>query len=201
MIKSGGGDGRTLYMTASTSVYRIELATAGMIPGSPVVVMETTMGNVTMELFADQAPISVNNFLQYAYAGFYEDTIFHRVIENFMIQGGGMGTNLVPKITREAINNEATNGLSNQRGTIAMARTGAVHSATSQFFINHGNNRDRGLDHRSVDPAEYGYAVFGQVTDGMDVVDAIATVRTTAQGAHGDVPVTPVVINAMTVKP
>ena len=196
-----GGDGRTLYMTASTGVYRIELATAGMIPGNPVVVIETTMGNVTMELFADQAPISVNNFLQYAYAGFYEDTIFHRVIENFMIQGGGMGTNLVPKITREAINNEATNGLSNQRGTIAMARTGAVHSATSQFFINHGNNRGRGLDHRSADPADYGYAVFGQVTDGMDVVDAIATVRTTAQGAHGDVPVTPVVINAMTVQP
>ncbi len=149
-----GGDGRTLYMTASTGVYRIELATAGMIPGNPVVVMETTMGNVTMELFADQAPISVNNFLQYAHAGFYEGTIFHRVIENFMIQGGGMETNLVPKITREAITNEATNGLSNGRGTIAMARTGAVHSATSQFFINHANNRDRGLDHRSTAPAE-----------------------------------------------
>ena len=196
-----GGDGGTLYMTASTGVYRIELATAGMIPGNPVVVMETTMGNVTMELFADQAPISVNNFLQYAHAGFYEDTIFHRVIENFMIQGGGMGTNLVPKITRETITNEATNGLSNGRGTIAMARTGAVHSATSQFFINHANNRDSGLDHRSTAPAEYGYAVFGQVTDGMDVIDAIAAVRTTAQGANGNVPVTPVVINAMTVQP
>ena len=118
-----------------------------------------------------------------------------------MIQGGGMGTNLVPKITREAITNEATNGLSNRRGTIAMARTGAVHSATSQFFINHANNGGRGLDHRSTAPEEYGYAVFGEVTDGMDVVDAIAGVQTTAQGAHGNVPVTPVTINAMTVQP
>ena len=196
-----GGDGRTLYMTASTGVYRIDLAAAGTIPGNPVVVMETTQGNVTMELFADQAPISVRNFLQYAYAGFYEDTVFHRVIENFMIQGGGMGTNLVPKITREPIMNEATNGLGNRRGTVAMARTAAVNSATSQFFINHANNGGRGLDHRSTAPDEYGYAVFGRVTDGMDVVDAIAGVRTTAQGAHGNVPITPVVINAMTVQP
>ena len=147
-------------MTASTGVYRIDLATAGAVPGNPVVVMETTVGNVTMELFADQAPVSVSNFLQYAYAGFYEDTIFHRVIENFMIQGGGMGTNLVPKITREAIVNEATNGLSNRRGTVAMARTAAVNSATSQFFINHANNGGRGLDHRGTAPEAYGYAVF-----------------------------------------
>lgn len=196
-----GGDGRTLYMTASTGVYRIDLAAAGVIPGNPVVVMETTMGDVTMELFADLAPISVRNFLQYAYAGFYEDTIFHRVIENFMIQGGGMGANLVPKITREAITNEATNGLGNRRGTVAMARTSAVHSATSQFFINHADNGGRGLDHRGTEADEYGYAVFGRVIDGMDVVDAIAGVRTTATGAHGNVPTTPVVINAMTVQP
>ena len=196
-----GGDGRTLYMTASTGVYRIELATAGAIPGNPVVVMETTMGDVTMELFADRAPVSVGNFLQYAYAGFYEDTVFHRVIENFMIQGGGMGANLVPKITREPITNEAANGLGNRRGTVAMARTNAVHSATSQFFINHADNGGRGLDHRGTAPDEYGYAVFGQVTGGMDVVDAIAGVETTAQGGHGNVPVTPVVIDAMTVQP
>ena len=196
-----GGDGRTLYMTASTGVYRIELATAGAIPGNPVVVMETTMGDVTMELFADQAPISVNNFLQYAYAGFYEDTVFHRVIEDFMIQGGGMGADLVPKITREPIANEAANGLGNRRGTVAMARTNAVHSATSQFFINHADNGGRGLDHRGAAPDEYGYAVFGEVTAGMDVVDAIAGVETTAQGGHGNVPVTPVVIDAITVQP
>ena len=196
-----GGDGRTLYMTASTGVYRIDLGAAGVVPGNPVVVMETTQGDVTMELFADQAPVSVSNFLQYAYAGFYEDTIFHRVIENFMIQGGGMGTNLVPKITREAIVNEATNGLGNRRGTVAMARTAAVNSATSQFFINHANNGGRGLDHRGTAPEAYGYAVFGRVTDGMDIVDAIAGMQTTAQGAHGNVPVTPVVINAMTVQP
>ena len=188
-------------MTASTGVYRIDLATGGQIPGNPVVVMETTMGDVTMELYADQAPISVNNFLQYVYAGFYEGTVFHRVIPSFMIQGGGMGADLNLKLTREPITNEATNGLSNRRGTVAMARTGAVHSATSQFFINHANNRDRNLDHRSTAPEEFGYAVFGEVTEGMDVVDAIAAVETTAQGAHQNVPVTPVVINAMTVLP
>ena len=195
-----GDDGQTLYMTASTGVYRIRLSTAGLIPGNPTVVMETTRGDITLELFQDRSPISVSNFLQYAYAGFYEDTIFHRVIEGFMIQGGGMGTDLINRITREPIRNEAANGISNTRGTIAMARTNAVHSATAQFFINHRDNAGRGLDHRGTDPAEYGYAVFGRVTDGMDVVDAIAGVETTAQGGHQNVPVTPVVINAVTVQ-
>ena len=187
-------------MTASTGVYRIRLSTAGLIPGNPTVVMATTRGDITLELFQDRSPISVGNFLQYAYAGFYEDTIFHRVIEGFMIQGGGMGTDLINKITREPIRNEAANGLSNARGTIAMARTNAVDSATAQFFINHSDNAGRGLDHRGTEPAEYGYAVFGRVTDGMDVVDAIAGVETAAQGPHQNVPVTPVVINAVTVQ-
>ena len=195
-----GDDGQTLYMTASTGVYRIRLSTAGLIPGNPTVVMATTLGDVTLELFQDRAPLSVRNFLQYAYAGFYADTIFHRVMEGFMIQGGGMGTDLIQKITREPIRNEATNGISNTRGTIAMARTNAIDSATSQFFINHGDNARRGLDHRGTEPAEYGYAVFGRVTEGMDIVDAIAGVETSVQGPHQNVPVTPVMINAVTVQ-
>ena len=195
-----GDDGQTLYMTASTGVYRIRLATGGTVAGNPTVVMETNQGNVTMELFQDRAPISVRNFLQYAYAGFYPDTVFHRVIDDFMIQGGGFRADLTRKFAREPIRNEADNGISNTRGTVAMARTNAVNSATSQFFINVSDNARRGLDNRGDSPEEFGYAVFGRVTEGMDVVDAIAGVETRQQGGHQDAPVTPVVINAMTVQ-
>ena len=195
-----GGDGQTLYMTASTGVYRIRLATGGTIPGNPTVVMRTSRGDVTMELFQDRAPVSVRNFLQYAYAGFYADTVFHRVIDGFMIQGGGFRADLSRKFAREPIENEADNGISNTRGTVAMARTNAVDSATSQFFINVADNAGRGLDHRGPAPGEFGYAVFGRVTEGMDVVDAIAGVETQRQGNHENVPVTPVVIDAVTVR-
>ena len=195
-----GDDGQTLYMTASTGVYRIRLATGGTVAGNPTVVMETNQGNVTMELFQDRAPISVRNFLQYAYAGFYPDTVFHRVIDDFMIQGGGFRADLTRKFAREPIRNEADNGISNTRGTVAMARTNAVNSATSQFFINVSDNARRGLDNRGDSPEEFGYAVFGRVTEGMDVVDAIAGVETRQQGGHQDAPVTPVVINAMMVQ-
>ena len=196
-----GDDGQTLYMTASTGVYRIRLATGGTIPGgNPTVAMQTSHGDVTMELFQDRAPVSVRNFLQYAYAGFYADTVFHRVIDDFMIQGGGFRADLSRKFAREPIVNEADNGISNTRGTVAMARTAAVDSATSQFFINVADNAPRGLDHRGESPEEFGYAVFGRVTEGMDVVDAIAGVETRQQGSHQDAPVTPVVINAMTVQ-
>ena len=196
-----GDDGQTLYMTASTGVYRIRLATGGTVPGgNPTVVMQTSRGDVTMELFQDRAPVSVRNFLQYAYAGFYADTVFHRVIDDFMVQGGGFRADLSRKFAREPIRNEADNGISNTRGTVAMARTAAVDSATSQFFINVADNADRGLDHRGDSPEEFGYAVFGRVTAGMDVVDAIAGVETRQQGSHQDAPVTPVVINAMTVQ-
>ena len=195
-----GGNGQTLYMTASTGVYRIELGTAGLIPQNPVVVMETSLGGVTMELFQNEAPISVQNFLQYAYSGFYEDTIFHRVRPGFMVQGGGLASDLVPKISREPIVNEATNGLSNRRGTVAMARLSAIDSATSQFFFNHVDNADS-LDHRGTSPQEYGYAVFGRVTEGMDVVDAIAEVATRQVGGHEAVPMTPIYINGVTVQP
>lgn len=149
----------------------------------------TSHGDIVVELFEDEAPISSANFRQYAADGFFDDTVFHRVIPNFMIQGGGMTENLSAKATRAPIRNEAANGLKNVRGTLAMARKGQVDSATSQFFI---NLRDNGfLDHSGRD---YGYAVFGRVSEGMDVVDAIAGVTTGHRAAHDDVPLESVVI-------
>jgi cyclophilin family peptidyl-prolyl cis-trans isomerase len=165
---------------------------------NPTVVMETSLGNITIELFRDQAPIAVENFLQYANDGYYEGTVFHRVIQQFMIQGGGMTADLQPKPTRDPIRNEATNGFSNERGTISMARTNIVDSATAQFFINTVNNA-RSLDNTGTDARSYGYAVFGRVTDGMDVVDRIAAVPTGSRGPHQDVPVEPVAITGVTV--
>lgn len=173
--------------------------TLGAAQDNPIVVMETTHGAITIELRADAAPVTVENFLQYARDGFFAGTVFHRVIPGFMIQGGGLLPDLTEKTTRAPIRNEAGNGLSNARGTIAMARTGIVDSATAQFFINTVDNA-RSLDHRGTSPRDYGYAVFGRVTDGMDVVDAIAGVATGRQGPHQNVPVTPVVINAVTVQ-
>lgn len=162
---------------------------------NPRVLMETSMGNITMELFRDKAPISVRNFLSYVREGFYDGLIFHRVIRDFMIQGGGMDASMQQKKTKFAIKNEAANGLSNKRGTVAMARTGVVDSATSQFFINVTDNAF--LDYRGKTPDLFGYAVFGQVVDGMDVVDAIRQVKTGTKMGHSDVPVEPVVINSI----
>lgn len=162
---------------------------------NPVVVMETTLGNITIELLQDRAPVTVENFLQYVNDGFYAGTVFHRVIEGFMIQGGGFTANLSQKPTRAPITNEADNGESNARGTIAMARTAVVDSATAQFFINTVDN-SLSLDHQG--PQNFGYAVFGRVTEGMDVVDKIAGVSTSQQGPHANVPIEPVVINAVT---
>ena len=167
---------------------------------NPVVVMETSLGSMTIELLQDQAPITVENFLQYANDGFFEGTVFHRVIEGFMIQGGGFTANMSQKTTRSPIKNEADNGLSNERGTIAMARTNVVDSATAQFFINHGENNARSLDHRDTTDAGFGYAVFGRVTEGMDVVDKIAGVATTPEGGHQTVPVDDIIINSVTVR-
>lgn len=173
--------------------------TVASAQNNPVVVMETTRGNITIELRQDAAPVTVANFIQYANAGFFEGTVFHRVIPSFMIQGGGLTADLSEKTTRAPIRNEADNGLSNARGTIAMARTSVVNSATAQFFINTVDNA-RSLDHRGTNPRDYGYAVFGRVTAGMDVVDAISGVPTGRQGPHQNVPVEPVVINAVTVR-
>lgn len=168
-------------------------------PDNPVVVLETTLGSITIELLPNAAPTTVENFLQYAGDGFFDGTVFHRVIPGFMIQGGGLLADLSEKRTRPPIRNEADNGLSNTRGTIAMARTSVVDSATAQFFINTVDN-GRSLDHRGTSPRDYGYAVFGRVTAGMDVVDAISGVATGRQGPHQNVPVEPVVIDSATVR-
>lgn len=162
---------------------------------SDQVVIETNYGDITVELDTEKAPLSVTNFLAYADSGHYNDTIFHRVIKDFMIQGGNFSTELVPKQTREQIKNEAGNGLRNQRGTIAMARTGVVDSATSQFFINLKDNAF--LDHKDNSIRGYGYAVFGKVVKGMDVVDKIGTSPTHTYRRFSDVPVEPVVIRSV----
>ncbi|HTU21326.1 MAG TPA: peptidylprolyl isomerase [Gemmataceae bacterium] len=156
------------------------------MPGT-FVVLETSLGSIKLELDADKAPVTVANFLTYVDEGFYDGTIFHRVIPTFMIQGGGFEPGLKQKQTKATIKNEAPNGLSNTRGTIAMARTSDLHSATAQFFINVGDNR--GLDDRRSP-----YCVFGEVVEGMDVVDKIKAVATGRRGPHDDVPTQDVVI-------
>ena len=156
------------------------------------VVIVTNLGDITLSLNAEQAPISVANFLSYVDSGFYQQTIFHRVIDNFMIQGGGFDAAMKKKTTQAPINNEADNGLLNATGTIAMARTNAPHSATSQFFINVNDNAF--LNHRGKNAAGWGYAVFGQVTAGMDVVNSIKSVPTGRLNGMGDVPNTPIII-------
>ena len=162
-------------------------------PGNPVVRVSTSMGDVTFELFKDKAPVSVENFLQYVAERHYEGTIFHRVKPGFMVQGGGLTAAMDEKPTRAPILNEATNGLRNMRGTLAMARMRALRSATSQFYVNVGDNA--ALDHRGYSPDDFGYAVFGRVLSGMDVIDKIAATPTGTKGDHEDVPVTPVVID------
>jgi len=159
--------------------------------------MSTSLGDITIELFKTEAPVSVQNFLQYVNDGFYSGTVFHRVKQGFMIQGGGFTPALQEKPTRPPIQNEATNGLHNSRGTLAMARTRALRSATSQFYINVVDNRM--LDHTGESPAEFGYAVFGRVLSGMDVVDRIVAVPTTSKGPMDDVPVDPVLIKGVKV--
>jgi cyclophilin family peptidyl-prolyl cis-trans isomerase len=169
----------------------------GVTGNNPQVIMTTTKGDITIELDAGKAPLSVENFLSYAREGFYDGTIFHRVIAGFMIQGGGFTSDMNQKTTKAPIKNEAGNGLKNLRGTIAMARTNVVDSATSQFFINTVDNL--ALDHRDESPAGFGYAVFGKVVEGMETLDAISQVATTSRGSHQDVPAEPVVIEKVTV--
>jgi len=175
-----------------------EANSAGGATGNPVVVLETSAGAITLELLKDRAPASVANFLEYVRAGHYDGTIFHRVIKGFMIQGGGFTPAFERKPTRGPIKNEATNGLKNTRGTVAMARTNQVRSATAEFFINTDDNT--ALDHRGYAPDEFGYAVFGKVIAGMPVVDAIESAVTRVVGQMEDVPVEPVVITRAHVK-
>ena len=154
--------------------------------------LHTNHGVITLKLFADKAPETAANFIQYVKDGHYDNTIFHRVISNFMIQGGGFDSNMKQKSTRETIKNEANNGLSNKLGTIAMARTMEPHSASAQFFINVKDNDF--LDHSAPTTQGWGYTVFGEVVEGMDVVDAIKSVATTSKGGHQDVPRDDVII-------
>lgn len=159
-----------------------------------MITIKTNHGDISVELFDDKAPISCENFRQYVKDGHFAGTIFHRVIPNFMIQCGGMDESMASKPTRDPIKNEADNGESNERGTLAMARTGVVDSATSQFFVNIKNN-----DFLNNGTRDFGYAVFGKVSDGMDVVDAIAAVPTGNRGGHSDVPVEAVTIIEVTI--
>jgi cyclophilin family peptidyl-prolyl cis-trans isomerase len=154
---------------------------------------KTSKGTFTVQLFDKQAPITVENFLRYADEGFFDGTIFHRVIPGFMIQGGGLTADMKNKRGHDPIKNEATNGLKNKRGTLSMARTNDINSATSQFFVNVADNDF--LDHK---PGNYGYAVFGRIDSGIDVVDAIAGVKTGNKAGHQDVPVEPIVIESVT---
>jgi peptidyl-prolyl cis-trans isomerase B (cyclophilin B) len=156
--------------------------------------LNTNMGSITLELFADKAPITVANFENYVKAGFYNGTIFHRVINGFMIQGGGMEPGMKEKPTNAPIKNEADNGLSNEQGTIAMARTPDPDSASAQFFINVKDNKF--LDHRAPTADGWGYCVFGKVIDGMDVVERIKSVQTGNAGYHQDVPIEDVIIES-----
>jgi cyclophilin family peptidyl-prolyl cis-trans isomerase len=166
-------------------------------PKNPVVEMKTSMGDVKIELYEDKAPISTANFLAYTKDGFFDGTIFHRVIPNFMVQGGGFAKDMKQKPAKGQIKNEASNGLKNTVGTLAMARTAVVDSATAQFFINVKDNEF--LDHKNTSQQGYGYAVFGKVIEGMDVVRKIEKVDTGNKGGHDDVPLTPVVIESMKV--
>ena len=154
--------------------------------------LDTTLGVMTVELDAEKAPLTVKNFLRYVDDGHYDGTLFHRVMLGFMIQGGGFDVDFNPKDTRDSIQNEADNGLKNTRGTLAMARTQDPHSASSQFFINSVDNAF--LDHTSKDSQGWGYAVFGQVVEGIEVVDAISQEQTGTQGPHSDVPQNPILI-------
>lgn len=165
---------------------------------NPVIVMETNKGTITIELFADKAPVSVENFLRYTDNDYYDGLIFHRVINGFMIQGGGFDADMVQKSTYDAIKNEARADVQNRRGTLAMARTSVVDSATSQFFVNLVDNDY--LDHTDETPRGFGYAVFGQVIEGMDVVDEIANVETGTVRGYADVPTEAVIINSVSRK-
>jgi len=190
---------------------------AGHAQGAPRVALNTSEGVIVLELFADKAPLSTENFLGYVRKGHYNGSIFHRVIDNFMIQGGGIDRNMKEISAGPPIRNEAHNGLRNQRGTVAMARTGQIHSATAQFFINVGDNAfldhiavpaegiviERGGRRTRISPSQadqvYGYAVFGRVVEGMDVVDKIRGVPTSVVGPHQNVPVKPVVIESASI--
>lgn len=185
---------KTLKLTFAA----LALAAAFNAQAETRAVIETNMGNISLSLDETKAPKTVANFVNYARKGFYDNTVFHRVIDGFMIQGGGFTPDLAQKATDKAVINEADNGLKNTVGTIAMARTGDPNSATSQFFINTADNDF--LNFKSKTPQGYGYAVFGKVTSGMDVVRKISKVKTATRGFHQDVPTEAVIIRKVSIK-
>ena len=189
--------GITDALRATALAAAVLLAGAAHGADAPRVKLVTSMGEVVIELAPDKAPATVENFLAYVKDGFYDGTVFHRVIDGFMIQGGGFGPDFERKTTRPPIRNEADNGLKNDTGTVAMARTSDPHSATAQFFINVKDNDF--LNHTAPNPRGWGYAVFGRVVEGMDVVERIKKVPTGNRGAYRDVPRQPVVIESATV--
>lgn len=168
-----------------------------MSSSNPLVQIETSRGEIILELNREKAPVSVDNFIAYAKAGHYDGTIFHRVVKGFMVQGGGLTPDMTEKPTGAPIVNEAPNKLKNRVGTVAMARTAEIDSATAQFFINTEDNKF--LDHGGLKPELFGYAVFGEVVDGMDVVYTIEQQATTSIAGHDDVPVEPIMIESVTV--
>lgn len=181
-------------MLLSTNSHGFYVISGDIVMSQPQVELNTSKGRIVLELNSEKAPKTVANFLEYVRTGHYDGVIFHRVIDNFMIQGGGFDTSFKEKATRDAIENEADNGLSNDFGTIAMARTSAPHSASAQFFI---NVKDNGfLNHSGKNPQGWGYAVFGKVVDGLDVIDSIKGVKTGNRGHHADVPVEDIVIES-----
>jgi peptidyl-prolyl cis-trans isomerase A (cyclophilin A) len=182
------------FLTLSLSL----MMSFGAMAANPKVIIKTNKGDIEAELFEDKAPVTVKNFLAYVDKGHYKNTIFHRVINNFMIQGGGFSSDMKEKSTDAPIKNEADNGLKNENGTLAMARTMDVNSATAQFFINVQDNVF--LDHRAKNAEGYGYAVFGKVTAGMPVINTIKQVKTGNKGMYQDVPTDPVVILDITRK-
>lgn len=189
---------RAATFLSAVSLLLASIGVATAHSGDKVMVeMHTSKGLITLELDAEKAPVTVANFIEYVKSGHFDGTIFHRVIPGFVIQGGGLESGMKEKPTQAPIENEADNGLKNVTGSICMARTNDPHSATSQFFINLKDNQF--LDHTEKSPQGWGYAVFGQVTDGMDVVEAIAAVQTGNAGGHQDVPVEDIVVEKVTI--
>jgi len=182
----------TLSIIKSTFLVGLLLSSLNVLASNPKVIFKTTMGDITLELDSKKAPQTVKNFLSYVKKGHYVGTVFHRVIDNFMIQGGGMDKNLKARPGKKSIQNEAHNGLKNASGTIAMARTSDPHSAKAQFFINVNDNKF--LNHKSKTTSGYGYAVFGKVIKGMSIVNRIKKVKTQNSGYHANVPVSPIII-------
>ncbi len=179
------------------AIFSIICVQLNSLYANPKVLMETSEGNITIELYEKEAPVTVKNFLSYVSEGFFNNLIFHRVIPNFMIQGGGFDSKMNQKPVKDPIKNEARRGLNNKRGTLAMARTNVINSATAQFFINLINNDF--LDHKDNSAGGFGYAVFGEVTEGMDVVDSIGRTRTHAFGMFRDVPINHITIKNVSV--